>query len=152
MAENFKELVAEQKRTTTALENLTNITGSNTESLSSIETSNQDRNSIISGQREDTRSAEQIEKDRIKMEKVRAARDAKGKSAEEEDKKSDDAKDKKNLSVLGQISGGIGGLFKISKDVAKNVVGNKFFKGAAFIALFMPVSYTHLTLPTIYSV
>ena len=42
MAENFKELVAEQKRTTTALENLTNITGSNTESLSSIETSNQD--------------------------------------------------------------------------------------------------------------
>ena len=95
MAENFKELIEEQKKTTTALENLTNVTGSSTEALSSIETSNLDRNSIISGQREDTRSAEQIEKDRIKMEKVRAARDAKGKSADEEDKKEEAANNEK---------------------------------------------------------
>jgi len=120
----FQQLIEEQKRTTIALEKLSGATGSKQEE-------------IIQGQKEDTRSAEQIEKDRLKMEKVRAARDAKGKSAEEEDKKSDDANDEKNLSILGRISGGIGGLFKISKDVAKNVTGNKFFKGAAMIALFM---------------
>lgn len=137
MAENFKELVAEQKRTTTALEKLFDVTGSNADNLSSINTSNEDRNSLISEQKEDTRSAEQIEKDRIKMEKVRAARDAKGKSAEEEDKKSDDAKDEKNLTFLQKISGGIGDLFKFTKEKARDVVGNKFFKGAAMIALFM---------------
>ena len=137
MAENFKELIEEQKKTTTALENLTNVTGSSTEALSSIETSNLDRNSIISGQREDTRSAEQIEKDRIKMEKVRAARDAKGKSAEEEDKKEEAANSEKSQSILGRIAGGITDLFKFTKEKAKDVVGNKFFKGAAMIALFM---------------
>lgn len=120
----FQQLIEEQKRTTIALEKLSGATGSKQEE-------------IIQGQKEHTRSVEQIEKDRLKMEKVRAARDAKGKSAEEEDKKSDDANDEKNLSILGRISGGIGGLFKISKDVAKNVTGNKFFKGAAMIALFM---------------
>ena len=120
----FQQLIEEQRRTTIALEKLSGATGSKQEE-------------IIQGQKEDTRTVEQIEKDRMRMQKVRDAKNDKGKSAEEEDKKSDDAKDEKNLSILGRISGGIGGLFKISKDVAKNITGNKFFKGAAMIALFM---------------
>ena len=137
MADNFRELIAEQKRTTTALENLIDVTGSNTGNLSDINDSNEDMNSIIMGQREDTRSAEQIEKDRLKMEKVRAAKDAKGKSADEEDKKEEAAKSEKNQTILGAIAENIGLLYNITKTNYQKAIDNKFIKGAALITLFL---------------
>ena len=136
MADNFRELIAEQKRTTTALENLIDVTGSNTGNLSDINDSNEDMNSIIMGQREDTRSAEQIEKDRLKMEKVRAAKDAKGKSADEEDKKEEAAKSEKNQTILGAIAENIGLLYNITKTNYQKAIDNKFIKGAALIHFF----------------
>jgi len=80
-------------------------------------------------------SLEHIERAIIASNKETVDNNKNAASAEKEAEKEDNAKDEKNLTVLGRIGDGIFGLGKKVEDIGGGAVGGSFFKTAAMIGL-----------------